>query len=190
MLKDNLEKFILENRAAFDTAVPPARVWAAIETQLIEKKSAPSANFFPKTIALKYAASIAAMVLLLLGAGAWGGAYYTQRAYDVALQQVAPDFKETERFYQSEIRQRTKILAKYSIDKSVQNDLAQLDAIVEDLKRELRNSPKSSREQIVHSLLESYQAKVNVLEQILARVEPNQPPSPSTKISIKHVSDM
>jgi hypothetical protein len=189
-MKDNLEKFIIENRAAFDTATPPARVWVGVEAALQEKKSVSLFNFSLQKQSLKYAASVAALVLLLVGVGAVGGSYYTQRSYNIALQQVAPDFQETERFYQSEIRQKTKMLAKYDIDNNVQIDLAQFEAVVDDLKRELRNSPKSSREQIVHSLLESYQAKINVLEQILERVEPTQPTSPSTKFSIRNVSDM
>jgi hypothetical protein len=189
-VKDNLERFIIENRAAFDVATPPPRVWAIIAATLEEEKSVSISSFSWQKLTLKHAASVAALVLLLVGVGAIGGSYYTQQSYNIALQQVAPDFQETERFYQREIHQKTKILAKYDIDDHVKTDLAQFDTIVEDLKRELRNSPKSSREQIVHNLLESYQAKINVLEQILARVGPTQPPSPSTKISIRNVSDM
>ncbi|MDX1665605.1 MAG: hypothetical protein R3350_00160, partial [Saprospiraceae bacterium] len=62
-------------------------------------------------------------------------------------------------------------LAAYSEEPSVMRDLDQVDLVVEELKSELKNAPEGREEQIIANLILSYQAKLEILERVLNRVQ-------------------
>ena len=66
---DNLEKFIIQNREDFDTAVPSLKAWAAIDRKLEQKQQA------GKRVRMWKVLRIAASVAILLFVGGVGGYY-------------------------------------------------------------------------------------------------------------------
>lgn len=167
---DNLEQFINNNRADFDDAVPSLKAWAEIDKVISSQKS--------KVITLRKVLAIAASVLILLVAGASLGAFISNGSNDdlaAQLSKIAPDFVEAEQYYQQKIDRKYQQLASYSHDQTIEEDLSQLDELMNELKAELIVAPKGKEEEIVESLIESYQTKISILERVLDRIQLTHP---------------
>lgn len=167
---DNLEQFINNNRADFDDAVPSLKAWAEIDKVISSQKS--------KVITLRKVLAIAASVLILLVAGASLGAFISNGSNDdlaAQLSEIAPDFVEAEQYYQQKIDRKYQQLASYSHDQTIEEDLSQLDELMNELKAELIVAPKGKEEEIVESLIESYQTKISILERVLDRIQLTHP---------------
>ncbi len=201
----NLEKYIAENREAFDTETPDLRIWAAIEQQLAPELESNldlegfikdnRKNFDTEIPNLKIWAQIdkkvsqpalrrhilkgwflrsaAVMALLILGATA--GVFMMEKRADTLvekqLEQVAPDFQKTEKYYNQQVQARLTQLASYdNTDPSVLSDLKQIDVVQEELKAELENAPSSTREEIVRRVIDNYKIKIGILERVLENV--------------------
>lgn len=167
---DNLEQFINNKRADFDDAVPSLKAWAEIDKVISSQKS--------KVITLRKVLAIAASVLILLVAGASLGAFISNGSNDdlaAQLSEIAPDFVEAEQYYQQKIDRKYQQLASYSHDQTIEEDLSQLDELMNELKAELIVAPKGKEEEIVESLIESYQTKISILERVLDRIQLTHP---------------
>jgi hypothetical protein len=167
---DNLEQFINDNRADFDDAVPSLKAWAEIDKAISSQKA--------KVITLRKVLAIAASVVILLVAGASFGAFMSNGSNDnltAQLSEIAPDFVEAEQYYQQKIDRKYQQLASYSHDQTIEEDLSQLDELMNELKAELIVAPKGKEEEIVESLIESYQTKISILERVLDRIQSTQP---------------
>lgn len=163
---DNLEQFIKQERAQFDTAIPDLKVWANIDKQLEQKSS--------KRVVMWKAMRVAAAVLMLLVTGGIIGSHLSQNSLQdpvAVLNEISPEYAEMERYFQQEVNQKMKRLASYDKDQVVE-DLTQLDQVMEELKHELLNAPRGTEEQILNTLIKSYQSKIAILERVLERVEP------------------
>ncbi len=165
MKNDQLEKFILDNREAFDDAVPSLDVWAAIDCEV---HPGPKVRWKVwKTL------RIAAAVAVLLVIGAVGGRYLSQPlSQNIAdiIQDVNPEFLEAEQFYQGQIQQKVAQLTGFDGKEDVLADLKQLDQVQKELKKELQNAPKGKEQEIVETLIQNYQIKIAILERVLERV--------------------
>lgn len=164
---DKLEKFILDNREAFDSETPDLNVWAAIDARLNQAQK-PQA----KVIALNQwlpKLRIAASVALLLTIGIGIGFYLKSNAAPPSLADVSPEHAELERFYQKEINKKEQMLVQVAQTTApeVKQDLQQIDQIMLELRAELMNAPKGSREQIIRNMIESYKMKVEILERVI-----------------------
>jgi hypothetical protein len=216
----NLEQYILDNRAAFDTEIPNLRVWATIEKQLAPELNVEAfiednrAEFDTEIPNLKIWAHIdktinkaterrfilrgwllraaAAVALLVVGATV-GIVLYEKRVDAVAekqVEQIAPDFQKTEKFYDQQVKAKLTKLASYdNTDPSVFSDLKQIDQIQEELKAELDNAPSSTREEIVRRMIENYKIKIGILERVLEHIEDNPSQNLNSPQSIKQQND-
>ncbi len=162
---ENLEKFIRENRADFDTGVPSLNVWANLDQHLDRQR--PSAR-----VVWMKRLRVAAAVLVLLTAGGVGGAYLTNSNKTVgSLADVSPEHAEMERYFSSQVEEKLAKLASYKQDGIVKADIQELDEAYEQLKKELENAPDGADEKIIQAMVETYQTKINILEQVLEKVE-------------------
>jgi hypothetical protein len=162
---NRLDEFIDSNRDAFDTEVPDLRVWAAVETQL--PQNAPKA----KVVNLQQYFRIAASIALILSVGAGLGVFFT-KVDDVktsaAINAVAPEFQEAERYYTERINEKTAVLTNLKdVDARVSQDLQQVDQVMEELRTALLNAPKGSQEVIVARMISAYKTKIDILEKVL-----------------------
>jgi hypothetical protein len=167
---DHLEKFISENREAFDTEIPNLKLWAEIEKQV----NPPSYN---KIVRMNWVRNIAAAIaLLVIGAGV-GITLNEKREVIVAnsqMEQVVPEFKEAEQFYNQQVQDKLTKLANYNPDPTVTMDLQQIDAVQQELKAELEKAPSSTREEIIERMIENYKIKLGILERVLEHIEQKQ----------------
>jgi hypothetical protein len=170
MQQNDLEKFILDNRDAFDDARPSLKLWAAIEKDLNEEK-APSRSL--RVSRPWY--QVAAAVLILLTVGGAGGAYLNQQTQQPTAQsmidEVAPEFEEMEQYYNQRIQENYARLTTYTQDPEIDADLQQLDNAMIELREDLANAPAGQEEMIVQQLIDSYRLKLQILERILERIE-------------------
>jgi hypothetical protein len=169
---NHLENFIEENRAAFDNATPDLRVWATLNQRLDEtaliQQIAPQAKIIRMPIfanKLRIAASVAGLVL----SGIAIGFFIKSNQTNTSLSTVSPEYGEIERYYQQQIEKKTKQLASLKNADEVKADLSQIDAVMEELRGELTNAPKGSREQIIKNMVTSYKNKVDILERVIAQ---------------------
>lgn len=165
MAQDNLERFILSNREAFDDDVPGLRVWANIERQLPPERS----NRF----SLLKISKIAAAILVLISFGAFLGIYFTggnQLSSIAQIDDINPELIELERFYQKEIQEKINVLVSYEQDPGVIEDIEQLDNTMKELKNELSIAPDGKEEEIIENLIKTYQTKIFILERVLSRL--------------------
>lgn len=162
---DKLEKFILQNRDAFDDDVPSLKVWAAIDQALEEKPA--------KRVTLRHSLRIAAAVVFLLMAGAAAGLYLSNhfQTTPASLAELAPEFAELEQYYTSQVDLRMRELVQYRHAHAVQSDLEQLDQVAAELRVELANAPKGSEEQIINAMIYNYKAKLEILERVLQKIQ-------------------
>ncbi|MCP3931308.1 MAG: hypothetical protein GY705_19660 [Bacteroidetes bacterium] len=163
---DNLEKYIIENREAFDSAVPNLKVWADIDEQLSRKSA--------RRIPIRRILSIAATIVVLLVAGAAAGSYIAngQQGEEItSLADVSPEYAELEQHYDQQIKEKTGQLAVYNHDKTVDEDLQQIDNVMDELLLELQNAPEGQEEQIISNMVKNYQAKIDILERVLERIQ-------------------
>ena len=171
MQNNDLEKYIKNNRDAFDDAYPSLKIWAAIEGEL-EEDAAPPAH---KMRVRRPWYQIAATIAVLLSLGGIGGAYLSQQDQGTMAQQVleevAPEFSEIEQYYNQRIQERYVQLTSHTQDPEIDADLAQMDQAMLELREELAHAPPGREDQIVQQLMESYRLKLLILERILERIE-------------------
>ena len=161
---EHLEKFIHENRSAFDTEVPSLKVWAQIDRQLDKR---------PKTriVWMQRLRAVAAVAILAVTACVIGfkmGAASTEAR---SLADVSPEHAEMERYFNEEIQSKMAKLASYKQDGFVKSDFKELDAIYDELKQELEKAPAGNEDQVVQAMISHYQTKIDILEQVLEKVQ-------------------
>ena len=160
-MKDNLEKFIKENRSSFDTEIPSLKVWAEIDKKLSPPKSKPRSIWS--------FAKIAAAVLVLLFAGATATKYFSHKAEDTAtiIARVNPDFVDMSQYYTREVKLKLNELKQYNHEPFIEDDIKELDKFLEDLKTELKQAPRGEEESIINAMIKNQQTKLAILEHIL-----------------------
>lgn len=166
MNMDKLEQFVRDNREAFDDEVPSLNVWAGIDQQLAKKQT--------RIVSFHRMLRVAAAVILLLGVGTVFGTYLAKgeaSSVDALALQVSPELDKIEKYYEKQIENKYQQLASYKHDQSIETDLDQLDETMEELKQELLTAPKGKEEQILQSLIQGYQTKIEILELVLQRIQ-------------------
>ena len=85
------------------------------------------------------------------------------------LANITPELYETEAYYQSEINQKLEILSEQNeVDKSIIIDLEEIDKSFENIRKDLDENPGDDR--LISAVLNTYQIKLDLLNEILDRV--------------------
>ena len=153
-----MEKFIKQNRQAFDTELPSQRVWAGIENELHESASQ------PKMIELRLVYRIAASVALILTFGVLLGYYIGSNSTN---REMAAKLADVERYYQSQMDTKMSELAAYQADDIVAEDLATLESRYTSLVSE----DVYSEDQYMHAVIENFEARLAIMEKVLDRMK-------------------
>lgn len=162
---DDLEKFILENRAQFDTEIPSLRVWGGIDRQLQQKPAAGRVVWLKRL-------QVAAAAAFLVAAGSTLSIYLANSAREVkSLGDISQEYAEMEYFFNNQVTEKMAQLADYRQDSFVKTDIQELDARYEQLKEELREAPPGTEEKIIQAMIKNYQTKIDILEQVLEKVK-------------------
>jgi len=170
---DKLEEHIRQNRDDLDRYNPPAGIWRRIRKELRKQKSGMRQWF-----------SIAAMIVVVLGTALvlfrpeyrWSGSN-KQKNSDEQITRLAPQFKETEIYYNTLVnslyKEATPLLTNNpEIKKELNYDLSRLDSICLDLKKDLKDN--ISNQDVVEALIQNYRIKIRILEDMLTVLKENE----------------
>ena len=166
-MKDNLEDFVREHRAAFDDAMPPLKVWSKIDKKLEEKP--PTRKISVISIIRNVAA-----VFALMAIGALMAMYLMGTQAQIEEKSIAvlnPDYEEIEAYYKSQISKKVALLSHFKYDPSIEEDLEQLDDFLQELKIALREAPKGKEEQIINAMINNYKTRMEILERVLNQIQ-------------------
>jgi len=179
-MKDNLEKYILENREAFDIHEPGEGVWEKIEKNIRPKK----------TINWRSIMGRAAAVILIFAASYMVHDILDGRNREIARTRtktekelVIPELKEAEVYYSTLINEKLReIKPMFSenprLEKEIRFDLNQLDSIYEDLKNDLRDN--IANQEVIEAMIQNYRLRLSILEDVLSQLKPEENESNST----------
>lgn len=165
---ESLKKYIRKNRDSFDEKEPLEGHFDRFRQKLEARKY--SRKIHPFIVAA--AAAIAGLVLtgtmgLLYNNSNWK----PNNQNGISLSVVSPELKEVEDYYQSQIDSKynqIKSLNEVSspeIATEVNKAITDMDLGYKTLKKDLSDSPK--RERIVSAMIQQYQLKIEMLDQIL-----------------------
>lgn len=170
---DKLEEHIRQNREDLDRYSPPSYIWRRIRKGLRKEKSL-----------TRQWLCIAAMIVVILGTAVvffkpeyrWSVSEKEKRS-DEILSQTNPQLKETEIYYNNLVnslyKEATPLLTKNpEIKKELNTDLAQLDSICSDLKKDLKDN--ISNQDVVEALIQNYRIKTRLLEDMLTILKENE----------------
>ena len=170
---ENIEKIIRNNRELFDTADPNEghfnRFAAKLKQQKRKNHSLTSYTFLLK------AASIAILVTLSF---LWTYDNLIKPSSEksgITLSEVSDEYREVEVYYKQQVNLRYGQIRNMdifsdSIQKSMLlKELSDMDSIYTNLQDELEENPKDKR--IINAMIEHYQLKVDVMNQILLQLE-------------------
>lgn len=160
MQRDELEKYIAEQRVDFDIHDLPEQVWPKIYQDLPDKKN--SRFRFLK---------MAAVGLALITVGFGIGSFYFYNN-DSHLADIAPpEFIETENYYAQQVATTYKEIKAIGGDENIDENLRALDEVYQELKSELLESKVNNREMILDAMIKTYQTKTELMEKILERLQ-------------------
>ena len=189
MKPDKLERFILENKEGFAPPMPTPDVWDKIKKR--EPKKLSSFNW-------KLTMSRAAAVVVIFISSYYFHEYRSKTISNEpnpgaqAIASDEPIYKElieAELYYTSQIKYKKSELFSLTEDaptlqKDVTRDLSELDAILRELKTDLKDN--ADNQEVIEAMMQNYMLKLEILEDMLEQVQPTneQPDTNETIYSI------
>lgn len=169
MSMDKLEKFVKENRAAFDDKRPPVDVWHNINDQL-ENSEVPT---IPISTYLWRAAAIvlfAAVVWLLVDRSDRNDSFTQSEAF-INENEIA--FNDVETFYIKEIETKQNLIVQFvadnpEMDRDLLVEIDQLDSTYQMLKS---TAEGGQSEKIIDAMVLNLQMRIDILNQQLEVLE-------------------
>ena len=174
MKQDNLEKFVLENREAFDVIEPADSMW-----DQIDKPMTKVLKLSWKTIAIR----VAAVVIIFIGSYFVHDWMQEKKSNNIVVVQE-PDrmegmenvtvLMEAEVFYASQISSAKNEIIELSGEDSemmkyIDYDLVELDEVFKELKNDLKDG--SDNEEVIEAMIQNYRIKLDILEETLQQLK-------------------
>lgn len=165
---DDLEKFVQEKRELFDVQIPNEKIWENISKQVN-----------PHTLRTVWYRSnlfrsIAAGFTLLVIGGTLGFLLANIKESPLWNYGMASKpFTDFEIVSQKSINEKLFQLRELNAEESIFSDLQQIDRSMEELKKELERIPSGQEKIILEQLKRGYQTKIDILDKIIHRLEPN-----------------
>jgi hypothetical protein len=167
MKNDKLEKFVIENREAFDVFEPDDKIWDKIQGSTTPVKSL---NW--KTIAVR----IAAVVVIFIASYFFHDLTQKdngQLAITTEVEQPNEQMQmlmEAEVFYSTKINTAKDEFVRLSGDDKellddLNFDLGELDSIFEELKKDLKEN--GDNEEVIDAMIQNYRIKLQILEDMV-----------------------
>jgi hypothetical protein len=161
-MKDRLEKYIVEHKEEFSDREAPSALWDKIEIQLDgqqpEKKIKSIRPLFIFISGM--AASLIIGILGVVGYQYTSGDKYTRMVSSPSI----VEYQKLEEYYIREVNHKLKNLSAIKVDKTIKDDITQLDAIYHELKAELLASGNMNNHEIIEALIKNYKTKIELLE--------------------------
>lgn len=172
-LMNDIDKIIRNNIENFNKAEPDKGHFErfAAKLKMQKKKKRPFTSF---TFMLK-AASIAILVALSFLWTYDNLIKPTPEKTGISLSEISDEYREVEFYYTQQVNMKygqirnMDVFADSTQKSRLLKELSDMDSIYANLQKELKTSPKDKR--IINAMIEHYQLKVDVLNQILHQLE-------------------
>ena len=168
-MKDNLEKFIQENRDAMDHHIPGDETWSSIERRL----PAGSSN-------LQWFWKAAAVIFFITTVGLAVNTFTQQHSDNLATTEKT-QFDAVEDFYFSQISEKQGLIAQLQDDStdgiSVIAQLQKLDAMYLVLRQQYEENPSP---EVIDALTLNLLVRIDLLNQALEQLDGNASPGPAS----------
>lgn len=173
-MKDKLEKYIIENREAFDIHEPDAEVWKKIEKNIRSKR----------TVNWRMIIGRAAAVILIFAASYMVHDLLEGRNREITHSRtkkekelVIPELKEAEVYYSTLISEKLQEIKPLfnedpMLEKEIRYDLNKLDSIYEELKNDLRDN--IANQEVIEAMIQNYRMRLSILEDVLSQLQPEE----------------
>lgn len=179
-MHEPLDRFIEQNREAFDSQYPTPGLWDRIAEQSPEIQKA-------RRIQIYWSVKrIAVAVVLLFGVTAAVQLFFSKAPVDPlygdAYSPLDEEIREAVVYYEVEIEQKKQMVIELTsgepaIQEGMEIDLAQLDEVLNQLKNDLQDNV--ANRDVLAAMIQNYRLKLEILEQILSYVD-NSEPNPET----------
>ena len=171
---DKFEEHIMKNREALDRYNVPEDLWDGIRKKM---KKENSINRQWLSIAAMFVVILGTALLLFRPVFRWSDSNRKSKN-DGSLMQLNPQLKETEAYYNNLVNslysEATPLLTNNpEIRKELNTDLAHLDSICVDIKKDLKDN--ISNQEVVEALIQNYRIKIRILEDMLTVLKNNEP---------------
>ncbi|NNF35617.1 MAG: hypothetical protein HKN68_16035 [Saprospiraceae bacterium] len=172
-MEDRLEKYIENHRKELDHLDVPGNAWDAINRQLDDVDHSPRKKGVVKPFYLFVSGIAATLVIGLMGFLSYQYVQSNNMDQETISGALPTEFHTIERQYISEVNNKMQDLEALKIDKTILDDLSQLDAIYMELKSELLSSGGMNQDEIIKALIKNYKTKIDLLEFIQQKYENN-----------------
>jgi hypothetical protein len=173
-MEDRFERFITENRDAFEFHEPDPKIWNRIESNLRFKRKANWKNILQRVavVAVIFAASYVVNEMVHR---------YTHPEVKAdqaaAKNNAAPGLKEAEAYYTSLLNQKMDELKPVmancpALAEELNYDMSELDSVYTDLKKDLKDN--IANQEVVEAIIENYRLKIRILEELLSEIKPHE----------------
>lgn len=177
-MTDKLDKYIEENRGSFDDLTPSGDMWERISQDTQKKR-----GLSRKLITYRISGAAAILIVALFGYNYFSTSQPQQQHMSAAYEEVL----ETEQYYNNKVLQKKQQIFKLTssdpdIKTDIEAELALLDKAMLELKNDLQEN--ISNTEVVEAMVQNYRMKLQILEDILKYIEPQQEiETEQTKIS-------
>jgi len=169
---ESLKKYIRKNRDSFDEKEPLEGHFDRFRKKMENRKPTRKVNLFM----VGAAAAIAGLILTgSLSLIYNNSALSNYNKNELSLSNISPELKEVESYYQSQINVRynqintLKEKSSPEVKAEINKTFSDMDLGYYILKKDLSQSPKQER--IVSAMIEQYQARIEMLDQILRTLQ-------------------
>lgn len=175
-MQESLDRFIKQNRDAFEAQVPSPELWERIAERSPEVHKARRKQLF------WVVRRVAAAAILLMGAAAVVQLFFSKSPVnDVFFAAYSPldeEIREAVLYYEVEIEHKKQLVYELTpqepaIHEGLETDLAELDEVLHQLKNDLKDNV--ANKEVLAAMIQNYRLKLEILEQILSFVETNEP---------------
>jgi len=164
-MKDRLEEFVKQNRAAFDDQEPSDRIWNSIENAMGNTIGIGPRQRWWNTVAVWRAAAILFMAVSV------GLLFWKTTPVRTADRTALKEFNDVEAFYNRQISEKVEMIGDLQPQENeagFTQDFQQLEAMYMVLKEEMRTRPtKKVKDALVLNLL----VRIDLLNQQIHRIE-------------------
>ncbi len=180
-MKDKLKDHIKENLPQFELYQTDIdSIWDNIEKTLDNEQKK---NQFQWKPFLKIAASI--VLIFVVGFTAIRFANNSQKYQDgVSLAEISPELAEAEFYYSRLVDEKFALIRSVNnqLDPLIAREIGVLDSDYQDLKKDLKDN--MDNEEVINAMIQNYRLKLQILEQILDNIKPNEKEKNEEGISI------
>lgn len=169
-MRDQFEKFVLENMEAFDKEKPSPAIWKELSRAPRSRvKSKKSLIFLSKI-----AAGIMIFILSYIFHEYHDFSQEREKSGLVDVYNQFPDLDEARDYYSYQVVRRMKEVAPYLQDNpdiagAYEEDIMELDSMYTSLKMDLMDN--IANEQIIEAMIQNYRIKLDILEGILSELK-------------------